>query len=81
MPGVVRQRPQRGGPLLSRSTSGNAVGTADGQSPPGFSRDQEGGLSCPPFFFFFEEKNHDVQPPSFEFTQRSEEGAKNDAPP
>ena len=60
--------------------SGNAVGPADGQSPPGFSRDQEGGLSCPPFFFF-EEKNHDVLPPSFEFTQRSEEGVKDDAPP
>ena len=29
----------------------------------------------------FEEKNQDVQLPSFDFTHRSKEGAKNDAPP
>ena len=29
----------------------------------------------------FEEENQDVQPPSFEFTHRSKEGAKDDAPP
>ena len=28
-----------------------------------------------------EDKNEDVQPTSFDFTQRSKEGAKNDAPP
>ena len=26
-------------------------------------------------------KSQDVEPPSFEYTQRSKEGAKNDAPP
>ena len=29
----------------------------------------------------FEEENQDVQPPSFEFTHLSKEGAKDDAPP
>ncbi len=29
----------------------------------------------------FEEENQDVQPPGFEFTHRSKEGAKDDAPP
>ena len=29
----------------------------------------------------FEEKNQDVQPPSFDFTQRSKEGAEDDAAP
>ena len=62
-------------PRIQKKPGGRIVSPSLSSSPPHGAKESE-RTDLPS-----KAKSQDVEPPSFEYTQRSKEGAKNDAPP